>query len=188
MQNLGLLTPELVLAGLALAVMLADMVLPRSRSRWLYHLAWLSSAAVLVYVVMTLGSPAARGNGTLWVADFFGQFFKVTTLLTATLCLLMGLDYKALPERHSGTFAALVLLATSGLMFLVSATDLLLVFIALELVSISSFVLAGFERGNPKSNEGAMKYFLFGAFSSAILAPKWPSTTRLRAPALRRSM
>ena len=55
------------------------------------------------------------------------------------------------------------------MMFLVSATDLLLVFVALELISISSFVLAGFERRNRKSNEGAIKYFLFGAFSSAIM-------------------
>jgi NADH-quinone oxidoreductase subunit N len=169
MQNLGLLIPEIILSGLALAVMLADMVLPRSKSRWLYHLAWLSSSAVLALVVASLGDKSALGSGTLWVTDSFGQFFKLTTLLTATLCLLMGLDYKALPERHAGSFAALMLLSTSGLMFLVSATDLLLVFVSLELVSISSFVLAGFERGNPKSNEGAMKYFLFGAFSSAIL-------------------
>lgn len=169
MQNLGLLTPELVLAGLALAVMFLDMVLPRSKSRWLYHFAWLSSAGVLALVVASLGAPAAHGTGTLWTADSFGQFFKMMVLLTATLCLLLGLDYKALPERHAGTFAALMLLSTTGLMFLISATDLLLVFVALELVSISSFVLAGFERGNPKSNEGAMKYFLFGAFSSAVL-------------------
>src|ERR1035437_9255350 len=168
MQNLGLLTPELVLSGLALVVMIADMLLPRSLSRGLYHLAWLSSAGVLALVVASLGAPQ-HAAGTLWVADSFGQFFKLTTLLTATLCLLMGLDYKALPERHAGSFAALMLLSTAGLMFLISATDLLLVFVALELVSISSFVLAGFERGNPKSNEGAMKYFLFGAFSSAIL-------------------
>ena len=130
MQNLGLLTPELVLSGLALAVMVADMLLPRSKSRWLYHLAWLSSAAVLALVVASLGVPAAHGTGTLWVSDSFGQFFKLTTLLTATLCLLMGLDYKALPESHAGSFAALMLLATAGLMFLVSATDLLLVFVS----------------------------------------------------------
>jgi NADH-quinone oxidoreductase subunit N len=169
MQNLGLLTPELILSGLALLVMFADMLLPRSKSRWLYHLAWLSAAGVLALIVSTLGDHSAQGAGALWVVDSFGQFFKLTTLLTATLCLLMGLDYKALPERHAGSFAALMLLSTAGLMFLVSATDLLLVFVSLELVSISSFVLAGFERGNPKSNEGAMKYFLFGAFSSAIL-------------------
>ena len=101
--------------------------------------------------------------------DSFGQFFKMTTLLASVLCLLLSLDYQALPSRHAGTFAALMLFSTAGLMYLVSASDLTLVFVSLELVSISSFVLAGFERSNPKSNEGAMKYFLFGAFSSAIM-------------------
>lgn len=164
MVNLGLLTPEFVLAGMGLIVMLLDMALPRSYSRWLYHIAWLSAAVTLALVVA-----APHGTGTLWIVDSFGQFFKMTTLLTTALCLLLTLDYRALPERHAGTFAALMLFAAAGLLLLVSATDLLLVFVALELVSISSFVLAGFERGNPKSNEGALKYFLFGAFSSAIL-------------------
>ncbi len=169
MRHLGLLTPELVLSGLALAAMLLDMVLPRSRSRWLYHFAWVSAAAVLALVVASMGAGGGRGAGTLWVVDDFSQFFKMLALLAAVLCLMLGLDYRALPERHAGTFAALMLLATAGLMFLISSADLLLAFVSLELVSISSFVLAGFERGNPKSNEGAMKYFLFGAFSSAIL-------------------
>ena len=169
MLNLGLLKPELVLAGLALAVMLADMVLPSSRSRWLYHLSWISAAGVLLAVVWGLGKPATMGLGSLWVVDSFSQFFKMTTLLAAMLCLLLSLDYKALPARHAGTFGALMLFSTAGLMFMVSAGDLILVFVSLELVSISSFILAGFERSNPKSNEGAMKYFLFGAFSSAIM-------------------
>jgi len=169
MLNLGLLKPELLLASLALAVMLADMILPPARSRWLYHLAWLSAAVTLGAVVFGLGKTSAQGAGSLWVVDSFGQFFKITTLLAAVLCLMLTLDYKALPARHAGTFAALMLFSTAGLMFLVSASDLLLIFVALELVSISSFILAGFERTNPKSNEGAMKYFLFGAFSSAIM-------------------
>ena len=97
MLNLGLLTPDLVLAGLALAVMLADMVLPPSRSRWLYHLAWVSAAGVLTAIVLGLGKPATMGMGSLWVADSFSQFFKMTTLLAAALCLLLSLDYKALP-------------------------------------------------------------------------------------------
>src|SRR4051812_4294373 len=109
MRSLALLTPELVLCGLALAVMLADMLLPRARARWLSHLSWLSTAAVLALVVASLADPAARGAGALWVVDSFGQFFKVLVLLAATLCLLMGLDYKALPARHAGTFAALML-------------------------------------------------------------------------------
>ncbi|MBI3289013.1 MAG: hypothetical protein HYZ74_05800, partial [Elusimicrobia bacterium] len=138
MKNLELLLPETVLAGLALAIAFADLLLPGKRSRWLYHLAWISTASVLAWIAFSLGSPGAHGIGTLWSVDPFSQFFKLTTLLTATLCLLLGLDYAALPERHAGIFSALVLFSTAGLMYLVSATDLLLIFVALELVSISS--------------------------------------------------
>ncbi len=169
MNNLRLLLPESILAALALGVALADLILPTRRARTLYHLAWLSAAGVLAWVALSLGDAATYGVGSLWAVDPFSQFFKLTTLLTCVLCLLLGLDYKALPERHAGTFSALMLLSTAGLMYLVSATDLLMIFVALELVSISSFILAGFERTNPKSNEGSMKYFLFGAFSSAIM-------------------
>lgn len=169
MTNLHLLRPELILGGLALAVMLADMLLPARRSRLLTHLAWAGAAGVLALVACTMGDSSALGTGTLWAVDPFSQFFKLMVLLTAVLCLFLGLDYPDLPEKGAGTFAALLLLSASGLMFLVSATDLLLIFVALELVSISSFILSGFERGNAKSNEGSMKYFLFGAFSSAIM-------------------
>ncbi len=169
MNNLRLLLPETILATLALGVAFADLILPAKRARALYHLAWLSAAGVLAWVALSLGDASAHGVGTLWSVDPFSQFFKVTTLLTCVLCLLLGLDYKELPESQAGTFSALMLLSTAGLMYLVSSTNLLMIFVALELVSISSFILTGFERKNPKSNEGSMKYFLFGAFSSAIL-------------------
>ncbi|MDD5303380.1 MAG: NADH-quinone oxidoreductase subunit N, partial [Elusimicrobia bacterium] len=169
MNNLRLLLPESVLAALALAIALADLILPPKRSRALYHLAWISAACVLAWVAFSLGDASTHGTGSLWAVDPFSQFFKLTTLLTCVLCLLLALDYKALPERHAGTFSALMLFSTAGLMYLLSGTDLILIFVALELVSISSFILAGFERQNPKSNEGSMKYFLFGAFSSAIM-------------------
>ena len=169
MNNLRLLLPESTLATLALVIAFVDMLVPAKRARILYHLAWVSAAGVLGWIALSLGDASTHGVGTLWSVDPFSQFFKLTTLLTCVLCLLLGLDYKELPEKHAGSFSALMLLATSGLMYLVSATDLLLVFVALELVSLSSFILAGFERSNPKSNEGSMKYFLFGAFSSAIM-------------------
>lgn len=170
MTNIRLLLPELVLSGLALLLLLADMFTPLKKARRLYHLAWLSAAGVLVMTALTLaGASGAHGVGTLWSVDPFSQFLKMCVVMTTALCLLLGLDYAALPERHAGMFGALVLFAAAGLMFLVSATDLLLIFVSLELVSLSSFVLTGFERLNAKSNEGAMKYFLFGAFSSAVM-------------------
>ncbi len=169
MNNLRLLLPESALAALALGVVLLDLLLPSAKARALYHLAWIAAAGTLIWTAFSLGDASMHGVGALWAVDPFSQFFKLIILFTCVLCLLLSLDYKALPERQAGTFSALMLLATSGLMYLVSATDLLLIFVALELVSLSSFILAGFERTNRKSNEGAMKYFIFGAFSSALM-------------------
>jgi NADH-quinone oxidoreductase subunit N len=171
MANLHLLSPEIFLATLALLLMAADLVISPRHGKILYHLTWGAAAVTLCLVGYTISEAAAyQGVGTLWVVDPMSQFFKMLVLLTTILCALMGIDYKQLPVSQSGTFCALLLFSAVGMMFLVSATDILLLFVAIELISISSFILAGFERKNPKSNEGAMKYFLFGAFSSAIMA------------------
>ncbi|MBI5631584.1 MAG: NADH-quinone oxidoreductase subunit N [Elusimicrobia bacterium] len=171
MFNLHLIYPEILLSLMALGLLIAELFVAPKHGRLMYHLAWLVSIIALCVVGFTLSDAShAQGMGTLWTVDPFSQFFKIMILLITVFCILMGLEYEALPPQHSGTFVCLLLLASSGLMFLVSSVDLLLTFIALELVSISSFILAGFERRNPKSNEGAMKYFLFGAFSSAVMA------------------
>ncbi len=169
MDNLRLLAPEMTLAALALALMVADLFIPARRGKLLYHLAWIIAAIALVLVGLSLADPARLGVGTLWTVDPMSQFFKILVLATTILCLLLGLEYKQLPVGHAGSFSALLLFSAIGLMFLVSSLDLLLVFISLELVSLSSFILTGFERRNPKSNEGSLKYFLFGAFSSAVM-------------------
>lgn len=171
MTNLALLYPEMALGVMALGLLLADLFIAARHGRLLYHLAWLVSIVTLCLIGWTISTAGtAQGVGTLWAVDPLSQFFKMLVLLTTVLCLLLGLEYKALPPGHAGTFCALLLFATCGMMFLVSSIDLLLTFVAIELISLASFILAGFERGNPKSNEGSIKYFLFGAFSSAIMA------------------
>lgn len=171
MNNLHLIYPEIALSAMALGLLVADLFVAAKHGRLLYHLAWLVSIITLCLVGYTISSAGGmQGVGTLWSVDPFSQFFKMLVLLTTVLCLLLGLEYKELPPKHAGTFVALLLLCTVGMMFLVSSVDLLLSFISLELISLSSFILTGFERGNLKSNEGAVKYFLFGAFSSAIMA------------------
>ncbi|MDE2039131.1 MAG: NADH-quinone oxidoreductase subunit N [Elusimicrobia bacterium] len=171
MSGLHLLFPEVALSVMALGVMLADLFIAARHGRVLYHLGWIASIVALLLVGVTISDPARyQGVGTLWSVDPMSQFFKMLVLLTTVLCLLLGLEYEDLPPAHAGAFNALLLLSTAGLMFLVSAVDLLEAFVALELVSLSSFILVGFERSRSKSNEGAIKYFLFGAFSSAIMA------------------
>jgi NADH-quinone oxidoreductase subunit N len=168
--GLHLIYPELALSLMALGLMVADLFVAARHGKILYHMAWIATAITLCLVGFTISNSVDfQGVGSLWAVDPMSQFFKVLVLLATIMALLLGLEYKGLPIAHSGSFVALLLFSAVGMMFLVSAKDLLLVFIALELVSISSFIMAGFERGHAKSNEGAMKYFIFGSFSSAIM-------------------
>ena len=170
MVNLHLIYPEFALALMALGLMLADVFIAPKHGKILYHMAWLATAIALCLVGFSISNPAGwQGSGSLWIIDPMSQFFKVLILLTTIMALLLGLEYKDTSSSHAGTFVSLLLFSAVGMMFLVSTKDLLLLFIALELISISSFILAGFERGHAKSNEGSMKYFIFGAFSSAIM-------------------
>ncbi|MCX5789898.1 MAG: NADH-quinone oxidoreductase subunit N [Elusimicrobia bacterium] len=169
LESLQLLYPEILLSALALILLAADLWIPPRHGRALFHFGML--AAGLTLAMLGLSYPAAAGASSasaLWVADPLSLFFKVIVLVTTVMTLLLSLDYP-LPSEHLGSFSALVLFATLGMMLLVSATDLLLIFLSLELVSISSFILTGFHRGDLKSSEGAIKYFLIGAFSSAIM-------------------
>ncbi len=171
MTNLHLLYPEIALSLLALSLLVVELFVAPRHNRLLYHLGWMVSMVVLCIVGFTISEGASsQGVGTLWSVDPMSQFFKLLILVTTVLCLLLGLEYKPLEGGHAGSFVCLLLLSSAGMMFLVSSVDLLMTFLSLELISLTSFVLTGFERANPKSNEGAIKYFLFGAFSSAVMA------------------
>lgn len=179
MDNLQLLYPEMLLGALALVLLLADLWIPSRHSKILYHLGLICAVITLGMVGRAYSDPAysahLQGVGSLWVVDRLALFFKVIVLLTTILSLLLAIDYvpgsRAHPVRlrHVGSFTALILFASLGMMILVSATDLLLIFLALELISIPSFIVAGFERHNLKSSEGAIKYFIIGSFSAAIM-------------------
>ncbi|MBI4052366.1 MAG: hypothetical protein HY400_07660, partial [Elusimicrobia bacterium] len=120
MTNLYLLVPEISLIGLALIILLADMVISPMRSRLLYHAAILS--AVLVLVTLPLFSSRGwLGVGSLWVVDPFSLYLKGLILGAALLTLFLSLDYSTLPQKHLGSFAALLLWATAGVMLLVSS-------------------------------------------------------------------
>ncbi|MBI5242422.1 MAG: NADH-quinone oxidoreductase subunit N [Elusimicrobia bacterium] len=170
MENLRLLIPEIVLSAMALLLMLAELFIPRRHSRILLHLALLASAAALGTLGLAASNPAVyQGAGSLWVVDPMSLFFKVIVLAATILVLMLAVDARRDDDAHLGSFAGLILLASAGMMLLVSAVDLLMVFLSLELISISSFILVGFERGDIKSAEGALKYYLIGAFSSALM-------------------
>ncbi|MBI4345521.1 MAG: NADH-quinone oxidoreductase subunit N [Elusimicrobia bacterium] len=170
LEGIHLLYPEIVLAGLALLLLGVDLWTPARHGKVLFHFGWIAAAIALV---MMLGATPYTAEpalaGAMWVADPLSLFFKVIVLLTTVVVLILTLDYPIPSNAHLGSFAALVLFASLGMMLLVSAVDLLLVFLALELISISSFILTGFHRTDLRSAEGAIKYFLIGTFSAAIM-------------------
>ena len=133
------------------------------------------SAIVLVYaLVLTLnsdGSQALSFNTSypLMVMDRAAQFLIAVLLVGATLTVLVSSKFLADLRTSYGEYYALVLSSVVGMMFLVAATDLMMLFLSLELMSIPVYALAGIRRSSLRSNESALKYFLIGSFASAIL-------------------
>ena len=159
--------PEIVLTAGSLAVLVADVLLPR-RSR---ALVWVTVAVLLA----TLASLVPFANVNIEIAqgliavDDFAFFFKVVFLLAALMTVLMSTRYLEIEGASPGEYYFLILCATLGMMIMAGGIDLITSFIGLETMAVSFYILAGFIKPNQRSNEAAVKYFLLGAFSLGIL-------------------
>lgn len=101
--------------------------------------------------------------------DLFGAFFAVAMLIVAIMTTVGSIRYIQKHTSNSAVYYSLILLSSIGMVLIAYSTDLVMLFVAWELMSIPTYILAGFAKKNPQSNEGALKYFLFGALSSAII-------------------
>ncbi|MCX5776883.1 MAG: NADH-quinone oxidoreductase subunit N [Candidatus Firestonebacteria bacterium] len=168
MQGLLALTPEVFVLCLAFFIIIADLILPVKSKRNILDIAAVGLTGALL---LTIGALFQQGmyifNNAL-VVDSFARFFKIIILVSAVFMLLMSRDYKALENNKIGEYTALVVLVTLGMMLMAGASDLLMLFLSIEFVSIVFFVLVGFVKKDSKSREAAVKYFLIGAFSSAV--------------------
>ncbi|MBX5493927.1 MAG: NADH-quinone oxidoreductase subunit N, partial [Bryobacteraceae bacterium] len=108
-------------------------------------------------------------HGALTV-DNFSLFFNAIFLISALVVAIVSYRYLEIEGEHRGEYYGLILLAQCGMYFLACGTDLVTLFVGLELMALSFYILVGFLRGEKRSNEAAMKYLLLGAFSSGILA------------------
>ncbi|HKT80403.1 MAG TPA: NADH-quinone oxidoreductase subunit N, partial [Vicinamibacterales bacterium] len=159
--------PELILTGGALLVLIADVLLPRG-SRLL---AWLTVAVIGVTAMSLAPLADVRveiANGLLAI-DPFALFFKLVFLVAAAMTVLMSVRYLEIEGASPGEYYFLILCATLGMMVMASGIDLITIFIGLETMAVSFYILAGFIKPNQRSNEAAVKYFLLGAFSLGIL-------------------
>jgi NADH-quinone oxidoreductase subunit N len=160
--------PEMVLTTGALAVLIVDVLLPKHRRA---ALAWVTLAvigATMVSLVPFRHTQVEVAHGLLAV-DQFALFFKFVFLLAAAITVLMSVRYLAIEGASPGEYYFLILCATLGMMIMAGGIDLITIFIGLETMAVSFYILAGFIKPSQRSNEAAVKYFLLGAFSLGIL-------------------
>jgi NADH-quinone oxidoreductase subunit N len=160
--------PELVLTTGALVVLIADVLLPKPQRS---ALAWVTLAAIgatLVSLVPFVSTRVEVAQGLIAV-DRFALFFKIVFLVAAAITVLMSVKYLEVEGASPGEYYFLVLCATLGMMIMAGGIDLVTIFVGLETMAVSFYILAGFIKPSQRSNEAAVKYFLLGAFSLGIL-------------------
>lgn len=174
--DLRWLVPELVLSAAAVLLLVADLFTPAERKRWLGWFAVASvvpaaaSAVILLGDLQALRSPGVRIFSDTYTLDAFAVYFKLVALGAVALVSLVSLEYFPGRTPHLGEVFALLLFAGVGLLLMASASDLILLLLSIEFVSLSSYLLAGFLKRDPKSNEAGVKYFLYGAATTGVMA------------------
>lgn len=166
--NMTAIMPSLVLVCFGMALMMVTVFSPRGKTA---HTAWISVAALIVTAFVVIGgwnSHEVGFHGSV-VLDNFATFFNMTFIVAAILTILMSDEYIQREGYPLGEYYALILFTTAGAMWMASGTDLLTIFLGLEVLSISLYVLAGMFRDQLRSNESGLKYFFLGAFSTGFL-------------------
>jgi NADH-quinone oxidoreductase subunit N len=165
--------PEVLLSIFGLAILVLDFMLDK-RDKYLNAVAALIG---LGFAAVQLGMfwPILKGGGHFegfsgsFTLDTFAIYLKFVIVIATGLVVLISAKYLEIEGAHYGEYYALLLFSAVGMMFLASGTDLIVLFVALEVMALCEYVLTGFLRGSRRSNEAAVKFFLLGAFSSGLL-------------------
>ncbi len=170
-SDMALIVPELFLTAAGLVLLIMATVVPRAQEKQiaLWSIASLVVTGVLLAIPASSGQAARSAFGGMFAADGFALFFKVLILAAVVVTILFSLRFVGESPYPSGEYYGLLLFATVGMMFMVSGTHLISIYVALELMALSQYVLAGYFKRETKSIEAAAKYFILGAFSSGIL-------------------
>jgi NADH-quinone oxidoreductase subunit N len=168
--------PITMLALFALGILMIDFMLPK-------EMKWVNAVTAFIGVLFSLGgvykiqmyldfskAPGTSGMLQTMLVDRFSLYFFYLFLSATAIAILMSVRYLEIEHENHGEYYALMLLAVAGMMCMAAGFDIVLIFIGLELMAMSTYVLVGFLRRDRRSNEAALKYFLLGAFSSGIFA------------------
>ena len=167
------LAPELTMVTTALLVLLVELFLSGTRKRFVNPLAVVGTLVAIGWLIALavdiVGGDPRGSFGSMFVVDNYALLFKAFFLGVALFVLLLSYRYFSEFRTWQGEYYFLLLSAFLGGMLMASARDLVMIFIALELVSVPGFVMAGLRKYDLRSNEGAMKFFLIGVLSVAVL-------------------
>jgi len=169
--NWALIAPEVIVCAAAVIVMLVD-AFARPGQRWMtdgISLAGVVVAAVAAIRLWSTGTASADAFNGMIVLDELRLGFTLIFLLVSALTVLISTVWVEAEQLPAGEFHSLLLFATVGMMLMASGNDLVIVFLGLEILSIATYVMAGFRRTDIRSNESSLKYFILGSFSSAFL-------------------
>ena len=166
--NWQLLMPELIIALTLLIVLVFDLFDSISKT----VLGWMTivGAGIALWVSIQMHQAGTVGTqfNEMFKVDNFSLFFNIIFLVSTILVALISISYLGSGDRKQGPYYLLILLATLGMMLMAAGNELIIVFLGLELMSLSLYILAGYFRESPASSEAGMKYLLLGAFASAF--------------------
>ncbi|WP_434063428.1 NADH-quinone oxidoreductase subunit NuoN [Lysobacter soyae] len=162
------LLPELVLAGAAFALLMLDIFLAPKRQG---HAHWLGLIVLLVVAGLTLGGFGGHGVvlNEMFIRDNAADVMKTVICVVSALAFVYAWPYLRARGLYQGEISILMLLATLGMMLMVSANSLVMIYLGLEMLALSSYALVASDRDNAVASEGAMKYFVLGALASGML-------------------
>lgn len=165
-ETFNFILPETILLVFGLGILVYSLF-TRNKN-------FLGGLALSAIVLAAISLPQAQASHAglffnMLTNDAFSCFFKAICLFISGIVILISMGYKALPDDHMGEYYFLLLVATLAMLLAVSSNSLLLIYIALEMLSLASYVLVGFFKNDSLSSEGALKYFIFGALSTGIM-------------------
>ncbi len=168
-HDLSLLTPELMLAGGAMALLMLGVFLKGAGTPRLVHLLTIALLVAAGFAALFLTGDDGQAFSGAFVLDPLAKYAKVAITLAAALAMLLALPYLEAEKLSKIEFPVLVALAVTGMVMMVSANDLISMYMAVELQSLALYVLAAFNRDSLRASEAGLKYFVLGALSSGLL-------------------
>lgn len=168
MNSFFALMPVLIVVVASLVILLIDVFLRKENKNYLGYIALIFLLGSASECIMAWNKSYSYFNGSL-LLDNLSLFFAILLIVATILIVLISMKYMSLQDVNYGEYYALLMLALSGMIIMISTKDLLIIFLGLEVLSVSSYALAGLRKSDEKSTEAALKYFLLGSFASAFL-------------------